>query len=232
MNKILICDDEPDIVNALEIYLSNDSSFKIIKAYNGLEALKTVETTTDLSLVIMDIMMPVMDGITAMGKIREKSNVPVILLTAKSEDYDKILGLNAGADDYITKPFNPMEVQARVKSQIRRYTSLGASSQSIGKAYIIGELVVDPDRKSVTLGGEPVKLTPTEFEILCLLMSDPDKVFSPDEIYETVWKSDAKFNNNTVAVHIRRLREKLELNPNQPDYIKVLWGQGYKIEGR
>lgn len=232
MNKILICDDEPDIVNALEIYLSNDSSFKIIKAYNGLEALNTVETTTDLSLVIMDIMMPVMDGITAMGKIREKSNVPVILLTAKSEDYDKILGLNAGADDYITKPFNPMEVQARVKSQIRRYTSLGASNQSMGKAYIIGELVVDPDRKSVTLGGEPVKLTPTEFEILCLLMSDPDKVFSPDEIYETVWKSDAKFNNNTVAVHIRRLREKLELNPNQPDYIKVLWGQGYKIEGR
>ncbi|MGN0480275.1 MAG: response regulator transcription factor [Lachnospiraceae bacterium] len=232
MNKILICDDEPDIVNALEIYLSNDNSFKIIKAYNGLEALKTVETTADLSLVIMDIMMPVMDGITAMGKIREKSNVPVILLTAKSEDYDKIQGLNAGADDYITKPFNPMEVQARVKSQIRRYTSLGAAAQAMGKAYIIGELVVDPDRKNVTLGGESVKLTPTEFEILCLLMSDPDKVFSPDEIYETVWKSDAKFNNNTVAVHIRRLREKLELNPNQPDYIKVLWGQGYKIERR
>lgn len=231
MNKILICDDESDIVNALEIYLSNESTYEILKAYNGMEALEIVQKN-NLSLIIMDIMMPIMDGITAMQKIRSFSNVPVILLTAKSEDIDKIVGLNSGADDYITKPFNPMEVQARVKSQIRRYTQLGAVTTNTSKALVVGDLTLEPDKKSVSLGGEPVKLTPTEFDILALLMSDPNKIFSPNEIYEKVWKLDSKFNNNTVAVHIRRLREKLELNPNQPDYIKVLWGQGYKIEGR
>lgn len=232
MNKILICDDEIDIVNALEIYLSTDSNYEIIKAYNGLEALTITQKTPDLSLIIMDIMMPVMDGITAMAAIRQASNVPVILLTAKSEDLDKISGLNSGADDYITKPFNPMELQARVKSQIRRYTQLGAVNATASTAITIGDLVIDPVKKHVTLGGEAIKLTPTELDILCLLASDPDKVFSPAEIYETIWKLDSKFNNNTVAVHIRRLREKLELNPNQPEYIKVLWGQGYKIERR
>lgn len=232
LNKILICDDESDILNALEIYLSNDSSYEIIKAYNGQEALTAAENTPDLSLIIMDIMMPVMDGITAMRKIRDISNVPVILLTAKSEDLDKISGLNSGADDYITKPFNPMELQARVKSQIRRYTQLGTVAKTSSSAIVIGDLVVDPIKKNVTLGGESIKLTPTELDILCLLASDPDKVFSPAEIYETIWKIDSKYNNNTVAVHIRRLREKLELNPNQPEYIKVLWGQGYTLERR
>lgn len=227
MYHILICDDEKDIVNALKIYLS-DADYQLFEAYTGKEALKIIREQ-EIHLVLMDIMMPEMDGITAMVKIREISNVPVILLTAKSEDTDKILGLNVGADDYITKPFHPVEVAARVKSQLRRYMLLGGGNVR-RDVLRIGGIEVDDKAKSVTLDGEAVMLTPTEYDILKLLMQNPGQVFSPAEIYRRIWDDLPYGSENTVAVHIRHIREKLEINPAEPRYIKVVWGQGYKIE--
>ncbi len=228
MPDILICDDDRDIVNALKIYL-NDPDYTIAEAYNGKEAVKAVQQK-DFQLILMDIMMPVMDGIEAMAKIREMSNVPVILLTAKSEDTDKILGLNVGADDYITKPFNPMEVSARVRSQLRRYLRLGGGAAA-PEEYVIGGIELSDRTKEVTLDGEPVSLTPKEFDILKLLMSNPGRVFSPKEIYGLVWKEKGYGAENTVAVHIRHIREKIEIDPADPRYIKVVFGQGYRMEG-
>lgn len=227
MYNILICDDEKDIVNALDIYLKSEG-YNTVLSYNGSEALEKVRTE-DIHLVLMDIMMPVTDGITAMVKIREISNIPVILLTAKSEDTDKVLGLNVGADDYITKPFNPVEVIARVKSQLRRYMMLGGGIFP-EKAIVIGSIELDDASKKVTVDGEKISFTPTEYEILRLLMQNPDKVFSPKEIYQKVWKDDPYGAESTVAVHIRHLREKIEINPAEPRYLKVVWGQGYKME--
>ncbi len=227
MYHILICDDEQDIVNALKIYLA-DPDYSLFEAHTGREALQ-VMAQEDIHLVLMDIMMPEMDGISAMSKLREQSNVPVILLTAKSEDTDKILGLNIGADDYITKPFNPLEVTARVRSQLRRYMRLGGGAVK-PQSYRIGGIELDDRAKSVTLDGEPVSLTPTEYEILKLLMSNPGQVYSPKEIYRQVWKDTPFGSDNTVAVHIRHLREKLEISPTEPRYLKVVWGRGYKIE--
>ncbi|MBR1930640.1 MAG: response regulator transcription factor [Lachnospiraceae bacterium] len=227
MYNILICDDEKDIVNALKIYL-NDADYQLMEAYDGLEALELVKNN-EIHLVLMDIMMPNMDGIQAMVKIREHSNVPIILLTAKSEDADKVLGLTVGADDYITKPFQPMEVSARVKSQLRRYMQLGGGNIQKG-VLKVGGIWLDDKEKNVLLDGEEVALTPTEFEILRLLMQHPGQVFSPKEIYQRIWNDLPYGSENTVAVHIRHLREKLEINPAEPRYIKVVWGQGYKCE--
>lgn len=227
MYNILVCDDEKDIVNALDIYLKSEG-YNTILAYNGNEAIEKVKTE-DIHLALLDIMMPVLDGITAMVKIREISNIPVILLTAKSEDTDKILGLNVGADDYITKPFNPVEVMARVKSQLRRYMMLGGGKTN-EQSIVIGTLELDDTAKKVTVDGEKVSLTPKEYEILYLLMQNTGKVFSPKEIYLKVWKDNPYGAESTVAVHIRHLREKIEINPAEPRYLKVVWGQGYKIE--
>lgn len=227
MYNILICDDEKDIVNALKIYL-NDSNYSLFEAFNGEEALEVIRKN-EIHLVLMDIMMPQMDGISAMVKIREISNVPVILLTAKSEDSDKILGLTVGADDYITKPFNPVEVAARVKSQLRRYMQLGGGNAH-PDSIRVGGIELDDKEKAVTLDGEPVALTPTEYDILKLLMQNPGQVFSPKEIYTKIWNDLPYGSENTVAVHIRHLREKLEFNPAEPRYLKVVWGQGYKCE--
>ncbi len=227
MYNILICDDEKDIVNALKIYL-NDSNYSLFEAFDGAQALKVIKEN-EIHLVLMDIMMPQMDGISAMVKIREISNVPVILLTAKSEDSDKILGLTVGADDYITKPFNPVEVAARVKSQLRRYMQLGGGNVH-SDCLRVGGIELDDKEKTVTLDGEPVALTPTEYDILKLLMQNPGQVFSPKEIYTKIWNDLPYGSENTVAVHIRHLREKLEINPAEPRYIKVVWGQGYKCE--
>jgi DNA-binding response OmpR family regulator len=230
MYNILICDDDRDIVNALKIYLS-DPQYKLYEAYNGREALDVI-AQHEIQLILMDIMMPQMDGMQAMVKIREHSNVPVILLTAKSEDNDKVLGLNIGADDYITKPFNPMEVTARVRSQLRRYTQLG-SAQMTPSVLTVDGIELNDNAKTVTLDGSPVTLTPTEFDILKMLMEHAGTVYSPKEIYEKVWKEDAIGNESTtVAVHIRHLREKLEIDPNEPRTLKVVWGQGYKMEGK
>ena len=229
MYNILIVDDEKDIVNALKIYLS-DPEYCIFEACNGRQALETLERE-ELHLVLMDIMMPVMDGVSAMAEMRKTSNVPIILLTAKGEDTDKVLGLNLGADDYITKPFNPVEVAARVRSQLRRYVRLG-SIRPRPEALCVGGIELDDREKSVLLDGEPVSLTPTEYEMLKLFMSNPGQVFSPKEIYRRVWKNDPFGSENTVAVHIRHLREKIEIDPTQPRYLKVIWGQGYKIENR
>ena len=228
MYNILICDDEKDIVNALKIYL-NDANYTLYEAYNGKEALKISEEQ-EIHLILMDIMMPEMDGIEAMVKIRENSNVPVILLTAKSEDVDKVLGLTMGADDYITKPFNPIEVTARVKSQLRRYMQLGAGNQH-PEVLKCGGIELDDIEKRVLLDGEEVALTPTEYDILKLLMQHPGQVFSPRTIYQKIWNDLPYGSENTVAVHIRHLREKLEINPAEPRYLKVVWGQGYKCEG-
>ena len=227
MYNILVCDDEKDIVSALKIYLSADG-YQIYEAYTGNEALEVIRRV-DIHLVLMDIMMPEMDGISAMVKIRENSNVPVILLTAKSEDNDKVLGLMVGADDYITKPFNPVEVQARVKSQLRRYMQLGGGNMA-PKTLVIGGIELDDARKLVTLDGEEISLTPTEYDILKFLMQHPGEVYSPRQIYQRVWEDAPYGSENTVAVHIRHLREKLEYNPAEPRYLKVVWGQGYKIE--
>ena len=227
MPNILICDDDKDIVNALKIYLS-DPDYKLFEAFNGKEALETVEKE-DIQLILMDIMMPIMDGITAMAKIREKSNIPIILLTAKSEDTDKILGLNVGADDYITKPFNPLEVSARVKSQLRRYLKFGGGAAK-PEYFVNGGIELNDKTKEVLLDGEPVSLTPKEFEILKLLISNPGRVFSPKEIYSIIWQEKPFGTDNTVAVHIRHLREKIEIDPADPRYIKVVFGQGYKME--
>lgn len=227
MANILICDDEKDIVNALKIYLS-DPEYTIYEAHNGREALDMMEKH-DIHLILMDIMMPVMDGITAMAKIREKCNVPIIMLTAKSEDADKILGLNVGADDYITKPFNPLEVSARVRSQLRRYLKLGAGTPQ-SDTFVIGGIEMRDEAKEVYVDGVLTALTPTEYDILKLLMSHPDRVYSPKEIYTQVWKEKPIGSDNTVAVHIRHLREKIEIDPADPRYIKVIFGKGYKME--
>lgn len=228
MYNILVCDDERDIVSALTIYLTT-SGYRVFPAYDGTEALALLEKE-DIHLVLLDIMMPNMDGITAMTRLRERSNVPVILLTAKSEDTDKILGLNVGADDYITKPFNPVEVLARVKSQLRRYLHLGGGTVK-PTTIQLGGVALDDRTKEVSLDGDPVALTPREYEILKLLMQNPGTVFSPKRIYRAVWGEDPYGAENAVAVHIRHLREKLEYNPSDPRYIKVVWGQGYKMEG-
>lgn len=227
MYNILVCDDEKDIVSALKIYLTADG-YRVFEAYNGREALEVLKRQ-EIHLVLMDIMMPVMDGISAMVKIREVSNVPVILLTAKSEDTDKVLGLTVGADDYVTKPFNTVELQARVKSQLRRYMQLGGGS--IRKdTTTIGGIELNDRTKEVTLDGEKVALTRTEYDILKLLMEHPGQVFSPNQIHEQVWNDYPFRNENTVAVHIRHLREKVEYNPAEPRHLKVVWGRGYKME--
>lgn len=227
MYNILICDDERDIVSALKIYLT-DPNYRLFEAYTGKQALD-IMVQQEIHLILMDVMMPELDGISAMVKIREQSNVPIILLTAKSEEADKILGLNVGADDYITKPFHPMEVTARVRSQLRRYLQLGGA-QVAPQTLTVGAIELDDREKSVRLDGEPVSLTPTEYDILKLLMEHPNQVFSPKEIYQSVWKENPCGGESTVAVHIRHLREKLEIDPADPRYLKVVWGQGYKIE--
>lgn len=226
--NILVCDDDQAIVDAIEIYLSQEG-YTVLKAYDGLEAIRMVKEK-EIQLVILDIMMPRMDGIRATMKIREISAVPIIFLSAKSEDVDKILGLNVGADDYITKPFNPLELNARVKSVLRRYTQLGAIAEKKDTVFQIGGLRVDDDRKEVTVDGEVVKLTPMEYRILLLLVQNPGKVFSIGQIYERIWKEEAVSGDNTVAVHIRHIREKCEINPKDPRYLKVVWGVGYKID--
>lgn len=227
MYNILVCDDEKDIVNALKIYLS-DPSYTIFEAYDGAEALALVKNE-DIHLVLTDIMMPVRDGISFVSELRKTSNIPVILLSAKSEDTDKILGLNIGADDYITKPFNPVEVCARVRSQLRRYFQLGGG-KARPETFVCGGIELNDESKQVTVDGEPVSLTPKEYDILRLLISEPGKVFSPKEIYRRVWKDIPLNSDNTVAVHIRHLREKIEIDPSEPRCLKVLFGQGYMIE--
>ena len=225
--NILVCDDDKEIVNAIEIYLRNEGS-EVFKAYDGMEALQIVEKE-DIHLILMDIMMPKLDGMRTTMKIREEKNIPIIMLSAKSEDYDKITGLNVGADDYITKPFNPLELIARVKSQLRRYVDLGSLEKKTG-VFKTGGLVVDDEQKTVELDGKPVAVTPIEYGILKLLTEHAGRVFSMDQIYEAVWNEPAYNPENTVAVHIRRIREKIEINPKNPKYLKVVWGIGYKIE--
>ena len=229
MYNILICDDQPDIVNALKIYLTPEG-YRLYEAFTGREAVDMMKKH-DIHLILMDIMMPGMDGITATAKIREFSNVPIILLTAKSETEDKVLGLNLGADDYITKPFVPVEVLARVRSQLRRYATLGSRPTENDGQITLGSIVLDDRTKLVTVEGEPVSLTPTEYAILHLLMKNPGKVFSTKLLYESVWQETALGSEGAVAVHIRHLREKIEINPSDPRYLKVVWGQGYKMEG-
>ena len=229
MYNILICDDQPDIVNALKIYLAPEG-YALFEAFNGQEALEILQQK-EIHLIILDVMMPVMDGITATARIREFSNVPIILLTAKSETEDKVLGLNVGADDYITKPFVPVEVLARVRSQLRRYARLGSRPEPDHRNITVGGVVLDDRTKSVTVDGENVSLTPTEYAILHLLMQNPGKVFSTKLLYESVWREAALGSEGAVAVHIRHLREKIEINPSEPRYLKVVWGQGYKMEG-
>ncbi|AFQ42466.1 response regulator transcription factor [Desulfosporosinus meridiei] len=225
--NILVCDDDKEISDAIKIYLENEG-YQIFKASNGLEALEVIDEI-EVHLVIMDIMMPRMDGLRATLKIREDKNIPVIMLSAKSEDTDKIIGLNMGADDYITKPFNPLELIARVKSQLRRYTTLG-SLETKTNVYKTGGLVIDDELKTVTVDGDEVKLTPVQYKMLKLLTANAGRVFSIDEIYEKVWKETAFCPENTVAVHIRKIREKIEINPKEPKYLKVVWGIGYKVE--
>lgn len=226
--NILVCDDDKEIAGAIETYLKNEG-YTVFKAYDGVQALE-VARREQLHLIIMDIMMPKMDGIRATLKIRENSSIPIIMLSAKSEDTDKILGLNIGADDYITKPFNPLELAARVKSNLRRYTSLGSLSAENKAIYQVGGLVINDDTKQVTVDDEPVKMTPIEYNILLLLVKNQGRVFSIDQIYESIWNEDAIGADNTVAVHIRHIREKIEINPKEPRYLKVVWGVGYKIE--
>ena len=228
MYNILICDDQPDIVNALKIYLTPEG-YGLLEAYNGEQAGEVVKRG-NIDLILMDVMMPQMDGITATAKIREFSNVPIILLTAKSETEDKVLGLNVGADDYITKPFVPVEVLARVRSQLRRYATLGSRPVN-PEELVVGAVALNDTTKTVTVEGEPVSLTPMEYGILKLLMDHPGKVYSSKAIYEAVWQEEAFGSEGAVAVHIRHLREKIEINPSDPRYLKVVWGQGYKMEG-
>ncbi len=228
MANILVCDDDREIVDAIEIYLSQDG-YKIYKAYDGEQAIQILDKE-DIHLLIMDIMMPKLDGIRATLKIREYSSIPIIILSAKSEDTDKILGLNIGADDYICKPFNPLELVARVKSNLRRYTSLGSLTGENKAIYQVGGLILNDDTKQVTVDDEPVKMTPIEYNILLLLMKNQGRVFSINQIYESIWNEDAIGADNTVAVHIRHIREKIEINPKEPRYLKVVWGVGYKID--
>lgn len=228
MANILVCDDDREIVDAIEIYLNQDG-YRIFKAYDGEQAMDLLRRE-EIHLLIMDVMMPRLDGIRATLKIREYSSIPIIMLSAKSEDTDKILGLNIGADDYITKPFNPLELAARVKSNLRRYTSLGSLSPENKAVYQTGGLMINDDTKQVSVDGEQVKLTPIEYNILLLLMKNQGRVFSIDQIYESIWNEDAVGADNTVAVHIRHIREKIEINPREPRYLKVVWGVGYKID--
>lgn len=229
MYKVLICDDDQDILEAISIYLAGEG-YSIYKASNGKEAIDIV-SREDINLVVMDIMMPVMDGLTAMAKLRQISNIPVILLTAKGEDTDKVLGLNVGADDYVTKPFNPVELIARVKAQLRRYMTLGGGMKQANESTLTcGGVILNDDAKTVSVDGEIISLTPTEFQILKLLMKNPGKVFSPKDIYREVWEDAPIGSEGTVAVHIRHLREKVEITPSEPRYLKVVWGQGYKME--
>lgn len=229
MAKILVCDDDKDIVEAIDIYLTQEG-YEVLKAYDGDEAIKVLKRN-EVDLLIMDVMMPRLDGIRATLKIRENMNLPIIILSAKSEDADKILGLNIGADDYITKPFNPLELVARVKSQLRRYTQLGSTARSDNQSeFRTGGLVIRDDLKEVTVDGEKVKLTPIEYNILLLLVKNQGKVFSINQIYENIWNEEAIGADNTVAVHIRHIREKIEINPKEPRYLKVVWGVGYKVE--
>lgn len=229
MYNILVCDDDREIVDAIEIYLSQEG-YRILKAYDGIQAVNMLKQE-EIHLLLIDVMMPNLDGIRATRKIREYSSIPIIILSAKSEDVDKILGLNIGADDYITKPFNPLELIARVKSQLRRYTQLGNMAVEEKQAvYTCGGLMVNDDLKTVTVDGEMVKLTPIEYNILLLLIKNQGKVFSIEQIYENIWNEEAIGADNTVAVHIRHIREKIEINPREPRYLKVVWGIGYKIE--
>ena len=229
MFKILVCDDDKEIVEALEIYLTQEG-YEVLKAYDGEEAIQTLKKE-HVDLLIMDVMMPRLDGIRATLKIREENSLPIIILSAKSEDADKILGLNIGADDYVTKPFNPLELVARAKSQLRRYTQLGSTVQDEKKeVYEVGGLSINDELKEVTVDGESVRLTPIEYNILLLLVKNQGKVFSIDQIYENIWNEEAIGADNTVAVHIRHIREKIEINPKEPRYLKVVWGVGYKIE--
>ena len=228
MYHVLICDDQPDIVNALKIYLKPEG-YRLYEAANGQQAVDIVKNN-EIHLILLDVMMPVMDGVTATAKIREFSNAPIILLTAKSETEDKVLGLNVGADDYITKPFVPVEVLARVRSQLRRYDRLGSKPETVDGNLTVGGVTLDDRTKSVMVDGEAVSLTPTEYAILHLLMANPGKVFSTKVLYESVWQETALGSEGAVAVHIRHLREKIEINPSEPRYLKVVWGQGYKME--
>ncbi len=230
MYNILICDDERDIVSALKIYLSGEG-YNLFEAYNGREALETVRQN-DIHLILMDVMMPKLDGIAATAKIREESNAPIIMLTAKSESGDKVLGLNVGADDYITKPFDPAEVVARVRSQLRRYTRLGAAPEPEKEGrWSVGPITLDEEAKAVTVDGEGVTLTPIEYNILRLLIKHPGRIYSSTQIYEAVWNENAVGAENAVSVHIRHLRQKIEIDPSEPRYLKVVWGLGYKLEG-
>lgn len=231
MANILVCDDDKAIVEAIEIYLIQEG-YQVYKAYDGMEAIRLLDST-EIHLLIMDIMMPKLDGIHATLKIREKYSIPIIMLSAKSEDADKILGLNIGADDYVTKPFNPLELTARVKSHLRRYTklgSIGGGMEEEGQLYRAGGLVMNDATKEVTVDDEPVKLTPIEYNILLLLVKNQGKVFSINQIYESIWNEEAIGADNTVAVHIRHIREKIEINPKEPRYLKVVWGVGYKVD--
>lgn len=226
--NILVCDDDKEIVEAIEIYLQQEG-YQVFRAYDGEDALKILKEE-EIHLLIIDVMMPKLDGIRATLKIREESSIPIIILSAKSEDTDKILGLNVGADDYITKPFNPLELVARVKSQLRRYTKLGNAAENGQAVYQVGGLAINDELKEVTVDGEIVNLTPIEYNILLLLMKNQGKVFSINQIYENIWNEDAIGADNTVAVHIRHIREKIEINPKEPRYLKVVWGVGYKID--
>ena len=228
MINILVCDDDHEIVDAIEIYLMQES-YNVFKAYDGIEALEILKKE-DIQLLIIDVMMPRLDGIHAIMKIRESSSIPIIILSAKNEDPDKILGLNVGADDYLPKPFNPLELVARVKSQLRRYTKLGNMPQESQAIYSVGGLVMNDETKEVTVDDEPVKLTPIEYNILLLLVKNQGRVYSIDQIYEQIWNEQAIGADNTVAVHIRHIREKIEINPREPRYLKVVWGVGYKID--
>ena len=228
MAEILVCDDDKDIVEAIDIYLTQEG-YHVRKAYDGEEAIQVLKNN-QVDLLVIDIMMPKLDGIRATLKIRESNPLPIIILSAKSEDADKILGLNIGADDYVTKPFNPLELVARVKSQLRRYTQLGSVSHKQGNVYETGGLMIDDDRKEVTVDGETVKLTPIEYGILLFLVKNQGRVFSINQIYENIWGEEAIAADNTVAVHIRHIREKIEINPKEPRYLKVVWGLGYKVE--
>ena len=228
MQTILVCDDDKDIVEAIDIYLTQEG-YRVLKAYDGLQALEILKKE-EVHLLIIDIMMPKLDGIHATLRIREESSIPIIILSAKTEDADKILGLNIGADDYVTKPFSPLELVARVKSQLRRYTKLGTMAENTENVFRTGGLMVDDDKKQVTVDGENIRLTPMEFNILCFLVRNAGKVYSIEQIYESIWNEEAIGVDNTVAVHICHIREKIEINPKDPQYLKVVWGIGYKVE--
>jgi len=228
MYNVLVCDDDKEIVEAIEIYLMQEG-YQVLKAYDGMEALSIIRSH-EVHLLVIDVMMPKLDGIRATLKIRESNSIPIIILSAKSEDADKILGLNIGADDYLTKPFNPLELVARVKSQLRRYTQLGTMPETRSNVYKTGGLCIDDDTKVVTVDGEEIRLTPIEYNILLFLLKHVGKVFSIEQIYENIWNEQAVGADNTVAVHIRHIREKIEINPKEPRYLKVVWGIGYKVE--